>query len=747
MLFFLLTILLSSADNNELQFKAKNYQRDLTTDIIKGSGGAWVKKGAKEIWADTLEIDFKSKRVIANGNIHVKEGEYDIWARHANYNMDGEDAVLEDAVVSLGQIVMTGQIIRKTSSKHFEIEEGAYSNCNILLSKGKDIGQCNFDWKVYGKFISITIDGYAQIQDALLYAKQLPVAYFPYFIAPIKTKRETGFLMPSFTYQQILGNGINVPFFLNLSHWQDITLTPTWYTTIGYYIGFNYRYLYTPTKNGDARFFLLQKGFSEYPDPNISGYASHSKYLGLFGEWGINVRNQFSLFGRAQTRQIFKLVSDPLYSQYYAGDMQESGDSAYYRSQVSFTWPADNRVFQTYAQYNQSLIIPKDTGVDRGSVIKLPAVNFSQTTTSILSRYLAFELDTQLTNFYRPTLGFDMGPINPGADYQTGNYIRTGRRFIFTPKLIVTLPMPQGFQLQPIIRGQALVYQFDYPSSSFANQQTAGIEVPLTMYLSNTFNTPFTGYEKLKHIFQPRVIYSSTPFQLVDSNHPFFFVDNANQFSNPRFDAVDLLTPYEYFRFELINRVLRKNDNNNERFVLIQLSEQFNNKISNLDPRFSKRIGPIELLGEIKIWRFYAQTQALYQIETTDTFDGSGNLVKQVRENSFSATLMYADPNGDSFSVNSRYSIKSDENQTEKIMTFGLRKVLPIIFDVEGSLEYNLKINEILGYRLGIIFSSKPRNCWQLTFSTGRNTQKQPFALFSFQLNFGAGAMNALKPG
>jgi LPS-assembly protein len=236
MLFFLLTILLSSADNNELQFKAKNYQRDLTTDIIKGSGGAWVKKGAKEIWADTLEIDFKSKRVIANGNIHVKEGEYDIWARHANYNMDGEDAVLEDAVVSLGQIVMTGQIIRKTSSKHFEIEEGAYSNCNILLSKGKDIGQCNFDWKVYGKFISITIDGYAQIQDALLYAKQLPVAYFPYFIAPIKTKRETGFLMPSFTYQQILGNGINVPFFLNLSHWQDISLTPTWYTTIGYYI-------------------------------------------------------------------------------------------------------------------------------------------------------------------------------------------------------------------------------------------------------------------------------------------------------------------------------------------------------------------------------------------------------------------------------------------------------------------------------------------------------------------------------
>lgn len=746
MLFFLFTILLSTAADTDLQFKAKNYQRDLTTDIVKGSGGAWVKKGNKEIWADTLEIDFKTKRAIANGNIHVKEGEYDIWARHANYNLEGEDAVLEDAVVSQGQIVMTGQIIRKTSSKHFEIEEGSYSNCNILLNKGKDIVHCSYDWKIYGKFISITIDGYAQIQDALLYARQLPVAYFPYFIAPIKTKRETGFLIPTFTYQQILGNGFSFPFFLNLGTWQDITLKPTWYTTTGYHLGFNYRYLYSPTKAGEASFFLLQKGFSEYPDPNIGAYPAHSKYLGLFGEWGLNIKNQFGLFGRSQTRQAFKLVSDPLYSQYYSGDMQDSSDSAYYRSQVSFTWPDENRVFQMYAQYNQSLIIPKDSGVDRGGVFKLPAINFSQTTTSIISRYLSFELDTQLTNFYRPTPGYDIGPINPGLDYQLGNYIRTGRRFILTPKLIVTLPMPRGFQLQPIVRGQGLLYHFDYPTSSFANQQTAGFEVPLTMYLSNTFNTPFKGYEKIKHIFQPRVIYSSTPFQLIDSNHPFFFNDTVNQFSNPRFDVVDLLTPYEYFRFELINRVLRKVDTSNERFVLLQLSEQFNRKISNLDPRFSKQIGPIELLGEIKIWRFYAQTQALYQIETTDTYDGGGNLIRQVRENSFSATLTYADPEGDSFSVNTRYSIKNDDNQTEKIMTFGLKKVLPIVFDIEGSLEYNLKINEILGYRLGLIFSSKPRSCWQLTFSTGRNTQKQPFALFSFQLNFGSGA-NAFKPG
>jgi len=64
-------------------------------------------------------------------------------------------------------------------------------------------------------------------------------------------------------------------------------------------------------------------------------------------------------------------------------------------------------------------------------------------------------------------------------------------------------------------------------------------------------------------------------------------------------------------------------------------------------------------------------------------------------------------------------------------------KTLPTFFDVNGELEYSLKKGELLGYRLGFVLASKPRSCWGLILSLGRNALKQPFALFSFRLDFG----------
>ncbi len=53
--------------------------------------------------------------------------------------------------------------------------------------------------------------------------KDVPILYTPYFIYPIKTERETGFLVPNAGYNSELGAYIQPKFFWNIDVDQDAT--------------------------------------------------------------------------------------------------------------------------------------------------------------------------------------------------------------------------------------------------------------------------------------------------------------------------------------------------------------------------------------------------------------------------------------------------------------------------------------------------------------------------------------------
>ena len=137
--------------------------------------------------------------------------------------------------------------IKRTS----RFEEGTYTNCNLDLVRDSEVGGCQFDWKIYGRHLSVTMEEYIRISDALIYLKQTPIFYMPYFIAPVKTERQSGLLMPHLTYMTNIGTGLTWPYFLALGPWHDLTIDPTIYTgMVGYHLGLEYRYVYSRIKSG-----------------------------------------------------------------------------------------------------------------------------------------------------------------------------------------------------------------------------------------------------------------------------------------------------------------------------------------------------------------------------------------------------------------------------------------------------------------------------------------------------------------
>jgi len=730
----------------QIQFKADRYQRDLQTNTVKGNGHAWLKGEGREISADNIEFDFTTKRAIANGNVHIKETAMEMWASHMTYALSGEEATLEDAVIINGKLLMTGKVIRKSKFIEYDIEEGSYSNCNITLTSKPEVQQCPFDWKLYGAHFHIVNEGYAHVEDALVHIKGLPAFYAPYFLFPVKNARQTGVLGPSYSYFESLGSGLTLPYFVALGPWHDLTIVPTYYTKVGGHVGAFYRYVYSPKLYGRANAFFLQRRFGSMPTPYPDD-KSKTRTLGLFGEWSVDLYNRYQFGKRAQALQILRLVSDPYYTVDHAMDLGVSDGFPYLRSQASLSLPSDHWFASAAVNFHQNLVISRDNAVDRGSVVQLPTLNLSRINSPLLGQYLSYEFDSTFTHFYRPR-AYDNVPDTPvlvgtqsdnDPGFDGNDYLRTGSRLHLEPRLVGQIPIAPGIQFQPVLKAGSLLYHFNTPSSNVLHRTYLEGELPISLYFTRNFETGIPEFETIRHVFQPRVIYATRPYQSEEKNHPFFFRrgDDGPKLaqSNPRFDMIDQVTPFEYMRFELINRVLRKVDGRASRFFSLQVSEQLNLKTSQFDPRYQTRLGPLEIYSEASLWRLTAGFQS---------FIGLEDKIPGVRESDWSTSLSYTGEMRDVVQLSNRFVTRADSNLNQQSLYLTFYKRLPIFFDLGGSMEYSIRHKRFVSYKTSFFLEAKPRSCWGLQLDVGRDSNERPFVQVDFNIDLGN--PNGTKP-
>jgi len=176
-----------------------------------GRGNAWLKKGEQEVWADEIEIDFTTDLATATGNVRIRNGNTHIWCNHAQIHLKKPQATFDEAILINDQVVVTGRIIEKLNNQTYEAIEGSYTNCNTGLVEGPEAAECSYSWKIFGKHISLTFEEYAHITDAIIYMQDLPAFYSPYFIFPVKSKRQSGILSFKINDRGALGTSYSSP--------------------------------------------------------------------------------------------------------------------------------------------------------------------------------------------------------------------------------------------------------------------------------------------------------------------------------------------------------------------------------------------------------------------------------------------------------------------------------------------------------------------------------------------------------
>jgi hypothetical protein len=97
-------------------------------------------------------------------------------------------------------------------------------------------------WGIRAATTEAQMGGYATFYDALIEIKGIPVLYVPWLKIPIKDRRQSGLLMPSFTDDAISGSGFSQPLFIDMGRDKDATLKADMFERRGMRLGGEFRW-------------------------------------------------------------------------------------------------------------------------------------------------------------------------------------------------------------------------------------------------------------------------------------------------------------------------------------------------------------------------------------------------------------------------------------------------------------------------------------------------------------------------
>jgi LPS-assembly protein len=364
------------------------------------TGNVWIEKEGEDVvlTADKVIMYQKTSDVEAIGNVIYEDKDTLINTEHAEINMDTKKGKLYNAVILFKKdnYRISGKDVVKLKEDHYYAKTATFTTCDSEPSK-------NPDWCFKGSNVDIVVGKKMTTQNATFRVKGLPVLYSPFFWAPVKTKRETGFLFPAIGNSNEKGFQFSPSFFWAIDDNKDATFYLDYFSKRGIGTGAEYRYLDLDSKGSWYAYHIKDKevkrdfwdikGFNEYDIEDVRAYAdiNYVSHIEFYREYGY------------RSKELYKRdMSIPRF-------LQSSGE-------ISKPLGSDRAYF--LAQYWRDL----QGGVEKHVPQKLPEVGYSVSPKNVGP--LMFTMSPSIANFHRTKEpGGQRLDINPKLSYSFGNAV------------------------------------------------------------------------------------------------------------------------------------------------------------------------------------------------------------------------------------------------------------------------------------------------------------------------------------
>ncbi|WP_157861476.1 LPS-assembly protein LptD [Desulfurivibrio alkaliphilus] len=213
------------------------------------------------IRADQMVYDPESGTVEARGRVRLESTTEEVEAEGVVLHLESQTGTLEQATIHLVEsgVYVRGAHIEKTGPESYYLEDAWYSAC-------RPEEDCRPAWSLKSSKVYLTVDGLAHFVHPRLQVKEVPVLYSPYLMAPANVHRQSGFLAPELSTSRRRGDGLALPYFVNLSPSADLTLYPKYMDRRGLQSGVEFRYAAAPGSLGMFQFTYLKDKHQDTAD-------------------------------------------------------------------------------------------------------------------------------------------------------------------------------------------------------------------------------------------------------------------------------------------------------------------------------------------------------------------------------------------------------------------------------------------------------------------------------------------------
>ncbi len=617
-------------------------------NVYQARGNVEIRRGEVRLLSD--EVDFYADTQIAEarGNVELTDGEDVLRCDRLRVNLETQKGVVENArLVTRENFRITGKRVEKLGPKRYRIYDGTFTTC----------GGDSPDWSFKANRVDLTVEGYAVARHSFFKVREIPLAYIPMGIYPVKTKRQTGFLVPEAAYSDDFGPQVNLPFFWAIDQDKDATIYLNWFGDRGFKPGGEFRYALSRNMRGQANFYYIDDQETE-EDRWALLFRHDQKELPL----GLYARGDVNLV--SDNDYVFDFEEDFPGQTSIDVRSQRQLESTFFGGRV---WPEFNVVGE-FSYFDDLTVEEND-----GTLQRLPEMTLAAFDQPLWKLPLYVGGESSYTNFWRL------------------EGVR-GSRFDLFPQLSLPLRLLGWLKFLSVGGLRETLYwpnQDPDGEDEFETRTLPTAEGVLSTTVSRIFEIPLTGYERIKHRIEPAVRYT--------------YIPRVDQDDLPFFDESDRIPYTSEITYRLSNfidgRLPISSGSEIRRLLKLEVFQSY----SLGDPFFPGEDSPEKRFSNIRgeLWfsplpYFDLRSDAEYSL-----------IQDQIALYNGLATI--SDARGDSLSAEYRFS----RDELEEINLYS-RIRLGQWAELFGSYRYDLFNDIRVETEAGLTYWSK---CWNVTFS------------------------------
>ena len=371
-------LILEQADKLEyLKVKAED------KETISIGGSIKLKYRNMQLKADKIEINLKTKDLIAQGNIIYIKGEEKIFGEKMSYNLETEKGVVQEAIAILKPIFCKGKTIEKVSEKEIKVEKGTLTTC--------DLEKPHYHFRA--RRILIYLKDKLVAKHVFFYVGRIPLFYMPVYIVSLKEGVVSRFA-PQIGYTEEEGWFVKsvYGYFFHNSFYGDLYLD--WIEKKGWGKGFDTRYKLG--EKGEGMLYLYYIDEKEVVYDVEKGEYYNPPDATLTKRWKARLKHRHLISKDTTALLHLYFLSDEKFPQDYSEDMRDRLRKEL-KSYLSIT--------KTKPAYNLRLLVSKKEDLVEEEAVKLervPELSYRLNPCRIGSSPLFYKINTSLVNFHEP---------------------------------------------------------------------------------------------------------------------------------------------------------------------------------------------------------------------------------------------------------------------------------------------------------------------------------------------------------